>query len=71
MRSQQYEDGRRAGVKACVQFVHDAADRMNSRSTKDALNRVAHELGVEMKRRALIAAKIEQEGINTADTPTT
>jgi hypothetical protein len=47
MRSQQYIDGRRNGVKACIEWLHQHADSMNDPHARAVLNTAAFALGVD------------------------
>jgi hypothetical protein len=48
-RSPQFTDGRRNGIKACIEWLHAEAARMNDPKARDVLNSAAFSLGVEMK----------------------
>ncbi|MBN8292866.1 translation initiation factor IF-1 [Rhodobacter sp. NTK016B] len=52
MRDQQYIDGRRNGVKACIAWLHKRADEMNDPHAKAILNSAAFGMGVDMKKEA-------------------
>jgi len=54
MRSPQFQQGRRNGVKACVEWLHAEAERMHDPHAKAILNTAALGLGVEMKRALII-----------------
>jgi len=49
MRDQQYIDGRRNGIKACIAWLHKRADEMNDPHARSILNTAARNLGVDMK----------------------
>ena len=51
-RSPQYEQGRRNGIKACVEWLHAWADEMNDAQAKAFLNTAAWNMGVEFKAKA-------------------
>jgi hypothetical protein len=48
-RSTQFEDGRRNGVKACVEWLHREADRMNDPHARLVLNNAANGVGSDLK----------------------
>lgn len=49
MRSQQFEDGRRNGIKACVEWLHKRADEMNDPHARGLLNVTARDMGCDFK----------------------
>jgi len=49
MRCQQYRDGRRNGIKACVEWLHNEAKRMNNPEAEAILNTAAFNLGTDLK----------------------
>lgn len=49
-RSEQWQQGKRNGVKACVEWLHGEAERMNDPRARAILNTAALGLGVELKR---------------------
>ena len=50
MRSQQFEDGRRNGIKTCVEWLSARAAEMNDPRARAILNTASFNLGVAMKR---------------------
>jgi len=48
-RSPQYEDGRRNGIKACVEWLHAEAKMMNDPHARAVLNDAAFHMGVLFK----------------------
>lgn len=49
MRSHQYQQGRRNGVKACVEWLHEEAGKMNDPHARALLNTAAWHMGVQFK----------------------
>ena len=56
MRSEQYDQGRRNGIKACVEWLHDRAAEMNDPHARAILNSAAFGLGVQFKDQTAIPA---------------
>jgi hypothetical protein len=49
MRAEQFQQGRRNGVKACVERLHALAAEMNDPKARAILNVAALDLGVTLK----------------------
>jgi hypothetical protein len=49
MRAPQYEHGRRNGVKACVEWLHERAREMNDPHARAILNTAALGMGKQFK----------------------
>lgn len=49
MRSAQYEQGRRNGIKSCIEWLHTRADEMNDPHARAILNSAAFGLGQQFR----------------------
>lgn len=58
MRSDQFRQGRRNGVKGCVEWLHAEAARMNDPHARAVLNSAALHMGTELKQRDSAARTI-------------
>lgn len=48
-RCDQYKQGRRNGIKACVEWLHARADEMNDPHARNVLNSAAYDMGRAFK----------------------
>jgi hypothetical protein len=62
MRSQDWNDGRRNGIKWAIEYLHARAIEMNDPTAKTVLNTAAFNMGVEAKQPSAVSAKDRTTG---------